>query len=521
MIKSILALSCGTFLAACAWFSVRGQDDVVSRTLHLIDARTKQPRPGIVRVRGADGKAVVIPGALLRLLGVKVAAEFDGWHVVPAQGLTIALPPGRYQGEAVAGLETLAAAFEFNVKPNINDELKVTLEPCFDPAAHGLVAGNTHLHLMKITKQQAEAYLRHVPPADNLRVMFLSYLERFKDDAGYITNTYPVGDLPELSKTGVLWNNGEEHRHNIAGYGEGYGHVMFLDIKQLVKPVSLGPGITGAGFDDRPLRPGIDEALGQGGTIIWCHNAFGTEDVPSAITGRLHALNVFDGSRRGGFDETYYRYLNVGIRLPISTGTDWFIYDFARVYAKVSGALTIKSWLDALKAGRNVISNGPLVTLTVDGKECGDVLDFNEPRNVRVAARGVGRHDFTELQLVHNGKVVRGVKAKGDKGRFHAVLEAEVRIDAPGWLAACIASPTKNELGHQLFAHTSPVYLDYAGKRPFDIQAAEALLKQIEDGHALIAAQAKFSTDAAKAEVLKLYDGAAEQLRKGLNKRVK
>ena len=31
---------------------------------------------------------------------------------------------------------------------------------------------------------------------------------------------------------------------------------MFLDIAQLVKPVSLGPGITGAGNDDRPLRDG-------------------------------------------------------------------------------------------------------------------------------------------------------------------------------------------------------------------------------------------------------------------------
>jgi hypothetical protein len=521
MSRSFLALFCGSVLALCALFSARGEDDVITRRLRLIDARTKQPRPGIVRLRGADGKAVVIPGALPRLLGVKVAAEFDGWHVVPLQGLTISLPPGKYAGKALAGLETLAGTFEVNVKPNVNDELKATLEPCFDPADHGLVAGNTHLHLMKITKQQAEAYLRQVPPADNLRVMFLSYLQRFKDDAGYVTNTYPVGDLPDLSKTGVLWNNGQEHRHNIAGYGEGYGHVMFLDIKQLVKPVSLGPGITGAGFDDRPLRPGIEEARGQGGTIIWCHNAFGTEDVPSAITGQLHALNVFDGSRRGSFDETYYRYLNIGIRLPISTGTDWFIYDFARVYAKVNGELTIKSWLDALKAGRNSISNGPLLTLTVDGKECGAVLNFDQPRKVKVAARAVGRHDFTELQLIHNGKVVRGVKAKNDNGRFRAVLETEVRIDAPGWLAAGIASATKNELGHQLFAHTSPVYLDYAGKRPFDIQAAQALLRQLEDGHALVAAQAKFSTDAARTEVLKLYDDAAERLRERLNGRTK
>jgi hypothetical protein len=519
MTKPLLALVCASLLAVCGWFSVRGQDEPIARTLRLVDFATKQPRPGIVRLRGADGKFVPIRGALPRLLGVKVPAEFDGWHVVPPQGLEIAVPPGRYQGEALAGLETLAGTFEWSVNRNVGDELKVALAPCFDPTKHRLVAGNTHLHLMKITKAQAEQYLRQVPLADNLRVMFISYLERFKDDAGYITNTYPIGALPELSKTGVLMSNGQEHRHNIGGYGEGYGHVMFLGIDKLVKPVSLGPGITGAGFDDRPLRPGIDEARGQGGTIIWCHNAFGTEDVPSAIIGRLDALNVFDGSRRGGFDETYYRFLNIGLRLPISTGTDWFLYDFARVYAKVDGPLTIKSWLDALKAGRNVITNGPLVTLTVDGKECGAVLDLKEPRKLMVVADAVGRHDFTELQLIHNGKVVRTVKAKRDGSPFTARLETELRIDAPGWLAARIDSTTKNELGHVLFAHTSPIHIDYAGKRTFDVASAEALLKQVEDGQALVAGQGKFSSDAAKAQLLRLYDDAAAELRKRLERR--
>jgi hypothetical protein len=37
----------------------------------------------------------------------------------------------------------------------------------------------------------------------------------------------------------------------------------------------------------------------------------------NALTGRLDALNVFDGSRRGSFEDNYYRYLNIGLRLPI------------------------------------------------------------------------------------------------------------------------------------------------------------------------------------------------------------
>src|SRR5207237_3011963 len=113
--------------------------------------------------------------------------------------------------------------------------------------------------------------------------------------------------------------------------------------------------------------------------------------------------NVFDGSRRGSFDDPYYRYLNIGLRMPISTGTDWFLYDFSRVYAKVAGKLTVPAWLAAVKAGRCQATNGPLLSLTVDGKEIGDTIDLDQPRKVRVEATAVGRHNFHELQLVHNG----------------------------------------------------------------------------------------------------------------------
>src|SRR5688500_6131606 len=99
---------------------------------------------------------------------------------------------------------------------------------------------------------------------------------------------------------------------------------MLLNIKKHVLPVSIQPGIMGKGFEDPALHAGIDNARGQGGTIIWCHNTMGHEDVPNVLAGRVDALNVFDGSRTGKFEDNYYRYLNIGIPLPISTGTDWF-----------------------------------------------------------------------------------------------------------------------------------------------------------------------------------------------------
>ncbi len=515
----ILGLSCLVFLGLGAYLGRTSQADPIKVRIKLVDAKTGKDVAGLVRLfRGKGEKPEKLPGLFNRLLGLKLADDMTGWCVVPSGGAETSFPREKVRLEALSGLETERVQKDIDLARHPVDGITLRLPFIFRPEEHGLSAGNTHLHLMKISRQESDDYLRLIPAADGLRVMFISYLERFKDDRDYITNGYPVGDLDQFRTTGVLFNNGEEYRHNFQAYGQGYGHVMLLDIKKRVLPASLGPGITGAGFDDRPLGPGIDDARRQGATIIWCHNTYGHEDVVNAVAGRLHAHNVFDGSRLGTYEDNYYRYLNIGMRLPISTGTDWFIYDFARVYAGVKGEPSIRSWLEALKAGRTVASNGPLVRLTVDGHGPGDVISLEKAKVLRVEATARGRHDFKQLQLVHNGKVIRSQASEG-KGRFQGRLSAEVRVDEPGWFAVRIDSQTRNELDRPLFAHSSPVYVDVSGRRIFDVEAARGLLKLIEQGQEAIRAQGRFSTLRARDELLALYDAAANNLRQRINLR--
>ena len=54
------------------------------------------------------------------------------------------------------------------------------------PEEDKLFAGNTHLHLRDMTKEEADEYLRQLPVADGLKLLFISYLERHKDDQHYI-----------------------------------------------------------------------------------------------------------------------------------------------------------------------------------------------------------------------------------------------------------------------------------------------------------------------------------------------
>jgi hypothetical protein len=518
MRKLLLAVCCCLPFAASVFVGAQSGGQTVNLRLRLVDADTGKGVAGIVRVLGADQKPIELAGLFDRLTGLKKEMPGISWYVVPADGATVALPRAKVEVQALAGLETAVSRQSLDLTGKAPDELALPLTYIFRPEASKLASGNTHLHLRGASLKQADEYLRQIPAADGLRVMFISYLERDKDDATYITNKYPAGALPQFAATGVLFNNGEEHRHNFLGFGEGYGHVMFLNIREFIKPASLGPGITGGGFDDSPLRPGIDNAKNQGGTIIWCHNTLGHEDVLNALTGRMHALNVFDGSRSGKYEENYYRYLNIGLRMPLSTGTDWFVYDFSRVYAEVRGELSVPAWLEAVKAGRCQATNGPLLTLRVDGKTLGDVIDLKEPKKVKIEASAIGRHPLQRLELVQNGRVIKTAMASG-KATRKIELQEEVRLDAPAWFALRIDGDTKNEFDKTLFAHTSPVYVNYQGRGVFDVDAARGLLQQVEEGQAAIKSKARFSNPQAATKLLALYDEAARDLQERISAR--
>jgi len=88
------------------------------------------------------------------------------------------------------------------------------------------------------------------------------------------------------------------------------------------------------------------------------------------------------------------------------------------------------------------------------------------------------------------------IPASKDPGRIE--LSHEVRVEDPSWFAVRAESDTKTEFDKTLFAHTSPFYITFNGKRPFDVDSALALLKQVEEGQAAIQAKGRFSTPAAR-----------------------
>lgn len=516
-------------LLICVWGLSAGQrEDACAVRVTLVDAASGKPLPGVIRVRDSAGKSLPIDGLFRRGRGLPADSPIQDWHVL-TEPTVIQLPRAELSLTAFSGLETGYSEQALDLRNRDRADVTLNLTRFHDAHASGWWNANTHVHLQKINRQQSDRYLVDVGTADGLDLVFVSYLERAEADVDYITNKYSRADLHALSNDHVHFDHGEEHRHNFTGFEEGYGHVMLLAIPELVYPVSIGPGISKTGTDGIPLKRGIERARELGGTVIWCHNQWGLEDIPNWFAGRLHANNIFDGGTHGSYEHSFYRYLDCGLKVPFSTGTDWFIYDFARVYVPATERPTPEEWLAQLAAGRSYITNGPLLEFNVEGLGIGADVALNQPGQVSVRGSAIGRVDFGRLELVRNGEVILTGTTRPAGGAYLAGVEIDLDVTEPCWLAlrtpppsvpdnpAYAAKTPLNEYGRELFAHTSATFVDVGGKRRFDRAAAQSLLEEMQRSREFIAGRGVFADEAEKRAVVVVYEVGIADLRARLN----
>jgi hypothetical protein len=514
-------------LAASAVLATEPSKPTCALDIRLLDEQSGEPLPGVVRLQGEQGQTIPLAELVNRGQGIETPGPIHDWWVVP-RATRVVVPAGPLTFSAFGGLETELARGDLDLSGKDTATLSIPLRCFYHARRRGQIAGNTHLHLMKLTKKQADRYLAEVPLADGLDIVFLSYLERAEADLEYTSNKYSPRDLERLSHDHVHFGHGEEHRHNFGSHGEGYGHILLLDIPYIIQPVSIGPGIMRAGADSPPLQTGIDKARRAGGKVIWAHNLYGFEDIPNWITGRVHANNIYDGSHRGSYQDTFYRYLNVGLRVPFSTGTDWFIYDLSRVYVAADRPITPTEWLERLSAGESTITNGPLIDFSLGGRRVGALLKLAKADRLLARAEAIGRADFGTLELVRNGRVIATAKSRKEGNHFIAKLEQSAAIEDPSWLAARIPPPPAdnepsaldgaavNEFGGRLFAHTSPIYVQLAGRDVFDSETARGLIEEMKSDLRKIEELATFDDEMQRRGVLQVYEEAIAVLEKRL-----
>ena len=260
-----------------------------------------------------------------------------------------------------------------------------------------------------------------------------------------------TGKPHPLSTADHILQYGEEFRGSL-------GHISMIGIGKYILPFTGGNGNT---VYAQPELDGkyIDAARAQGGIAGFVHPYNSASRQPSGYAGTLIAVDAALG--KGDFydigalvsdeiasAEFYYRLLNCGFRIAATSGTDNFSDVWRdpppgadRAYVKIRGPLSLRAWMDGVKAGRTFGTTGPLLFLEVEGKEPGDEIALSDsaPASLRVKADASSIAPLEKLEVVVNGKVAQTVKVTGN-GRPPRLPGRSIAA-AGRWVAARVVGP--------------------------------------------------------------------------------
>ena len=276
---------------------------------NVIDKATGEPVEARVQVLASTGAFVHPADAILKVGPGDPFFYSDG-------GFAVEVPRGPTLVVAERGTEYAPARVTLEAPSRGAFEVDIELERWSELGEMGWHPGNTHLHYDEKETRPDERLLLD-SRIEDLRMTAVSILKRW--DLEYASNKYAPGVLTEFCSTDYYIQCGEENRHNVGGWGNGYGHVMLLGIRNVVEPVSRGALVDAFDPDYPPLSYACDDAREQGGLVIWCHNGRGMEAPVAAALGKLDAFNLFDPWWSDDEYDVYYRMLNAGAKLPAST----------------------------------------------------------------------------------------------------------------------------------------------------------------------------------------------------------
>ena len=459
----------------------------------ITDSATGEQVPAKVQVVDAAGHFVHPDGAILKVgTGDPFFYSNGKFEVSVSRGWT--------QVIVERGTEYVPARVTLEAPSRGAVAVDVVLERWTDLGDRGWHPGNTHIHYDE-KEERPDDRLWLDPRVEDLRMTAISVLKRW--DFDYASNKYPPGMLTEFSSAHHYVQSGEENRHNAVAGGEGYGHIMLLNIRNVVEPVSRGMLVDAFDPDYPPLSYACDDTHRQGGIVIWCHNGHGMEAPVAAALGKLDAFNLFDPQWTDLEYDIYYRMLNAGIRLPASTGSDWFICSANRVYAQTEGPFDYDQWLSALKGGKTFITNGPALSLLVEGHGPGEEIQTAPGTRLGTSVSWKSHYPVGHVEVLFNGNVIAHESYL--EGSTGGKLEADVVVPSDGWVAARLSSDHRDSYSQPIFAHTSPVYVTCGVDGPEKGEAAAGFDDAIERSLDWVGNKGKYYSDTQRKEIVDLF----------------
>jgi len=478
--------------------------------LKVVD-ETGQPTAARVFVTAADGKAYTPQGAPVFYQTLEPGAGREGFFIGSGDD-EFPAPAGRMRLALLKGFEYRISDRSVEVAAGQTSEVTVQLERWANWNQRGWHTGENHFH----ANYNGSYYQR--PPdslawleAEDLNAanMIVANAEgSFIHDKEFFT-----GSVSTLSKPRYVLYWGQEFRNS-----DPLGHMAFLNIKKQVPP-SYTSVIGSDSPYDFPLNSmAALEARKQGGVVSYVHPMGASADVfdtnlgakEAPLTAALGGMDAIDILPRGGTAfEMWYRLLNSGFRIAPGAGTDVFtnwrginnIPGGSRQYVETGPGMSWQRWIERYREGRAFVTNGPLLSFTVNGNPMGTVIRAAKgtPYTARIAAEVWGRMPVDKLELIQNGEVI----AAGSGPR----LEREVTVSRSAWFAVRVSGPAaRGVVGGIPQAHSAPVYVELGGEPVLVKQDVDLMIRWLERLWAYLEERDNFSKPADRARAKGLFE---------------
>jgi hypothetical protein len=449
----------------------------------VIDAATGRPVPARVSVTGADGRAFA-PADAWRYADDsfdRSERRFEiGYFDTPGTS-ELTVPAGPARIDASHGLEYGPVTRRITVAPDSVVAVRIALRRI--AALPGWVSGDAHVHMnYGGTYRNTPEHLRSQAEAEDVHVvenLIVNKEGRVPDGA------YAPPHVDSASTATTLLAHSQEYHTSF------WGHLSVLGLRtHLLLPGYAAYAATAAA-SLVPTNADVARLAHEQGAIVGYAHPFDSYPDPAdtsvALTDELPidvALGVVDYMEIVAFSDhrstarVWYQLLNCGFRIPAAAGTD-AMANFAslrgpiglnRVYVHTSTgaaprhALDHAAWLAGIQAGRTFATNGPLITLAVDGRGVGDSIRLPAGRHLlRLHATLASIVPVDHWEVVANGAVAATLPLAGD--RTEGSADVAIPATRSMWLTlrAWSDKPAERIMDIYPFATTSPVYVTVSG----------------------------------------------------------
>jgi hypothetical protein len=409
----------GTFLLSGICFSA------LTITVH-----DENNNPAICLVGVTDPSVTLPGGATPGRHNNKIANYRKFWtsYSVPVEvegTISFDLPSGSYEFIVGKGLEYVPARQTVNVVQGSSQSITINLTRFVNLQQIGWWCGEPHAHGHRDDPSANHEYSVYAS-AEDLHILNLLHASNNKDNQLNSSRQYAHGEAGRHNEGDYWLVSGQEDPR------DGIGHTIGLNGDSLVR------------YDDAYfLHDSAFNGMHRGGAITgYCHAAGNTiwPHEWGAVLAVTEGTIDFIESGNRYVPSVYYRYLNIGCRLGLTSGTDTKRSGMFRTYAYAGddAILDPDGWYEGIKQGRTFCTGGPLLEFTVNGEPAGTVFHVNKGDVVHVEARLYSCRELStpkSLKIYSLGDVISQVSSSNPDDES-LVLSADVTVDNSLWLAA-------------------------------------------------------------------------------------